>query len=289
MRRQRRTKTETFRELILAVLIMALPLTGCAVLSPPTPRSGGDGLSDAAKETRKKPDQQATLAAGKRDRHERGDVDAVIAVDDDDRHDRRSDCHPPVDPEASRPARSFLPGLNGGLVAGGGTLRDGDFAPFTLYGVRVGIAPTRRARLDVAVLGGPSRFAPGSDVSVLLRKPWELAGDVSARYSLTPGHAAIGVAPIVGLRAGTLFWRYRNGIQLDRDGELRTVNDDWIDYVAPYAGVAVTVLRTAHVEIGAEALTGWRFYDDHTNAGLRNDLFGDTRFREFRITTTVPF
>src|SRR5205809_7369890 len=103
MSRQRRTRTETLRELILVALIVALPLTGCAVLSPPAPRSGGDRLSDAAKETRKKPDQQSTLTAGRQDRHERGDVDAVIAVDDDDRHDRRSDCHPPVDPEASRP------------------------------------------------------------------------------------------------------------------------------------------------------------------------------------------
>ena len=51
----------------------------------------------------------------------------------------------------------------------------------------------------------------------------------------------------------------------------------------------MTFLRTSHVEVGAEALTGWRFYDDHTNAGLQNDLFGDTRFTEFRIAATIPF
>ena len=91
------------------------------------------------------------------------------------------------------------------------------------------------------------------------------------------------------MRLGTLFWRYRNGIDVDRDGSLQHVSGDWIDHYTPYAGVALTMAPTSHFAITGLALTGWRFYDTHTNEGLRNDLFPDARFTELRIETTIGF
>src|SRR6185503_1038431 len=58
------SRRPSLARLDLLALLAALSLSSCAILSPPEPRSGGDGLSDAAKETAKKPADQKPLVAG---------------------------------------------------------------------------------------------------------------------------------------------------------------------------------------------------------------------------------
>ena len=273
--------------LVIFLVATTATLSSCAILSPPPPRAGGDKLSDAAKETRKKPADQTPVTAGE----QVGDccppsVDVTVVVPDP--VERPGSWHPPVDEESS-PARNPFAGWHGGLVAAGGRIASADFAPFALYGLRVGGRPAPRTSLDLALLGGPSRFAGGSDLAALLREPVELGADVSVRYGLMPENTFLAVAPLAGFRFGTLFWRYRNGLKVERDGELRDVSGDWINDYSPYVGASLTLARTPHFEVGAVALTGWRFYDAYTQEGLRNDLFRDTRFTEIRLETTIPF
>jgi hypothetical protein len=70
---------------------------------------------------------------------------------------------------------------------------------------------------------------------------------------------------------------------------LHDVSGDWINDYSPYVGAAVTLARTPHLEVAASVLTGWRFYDDYSQKGLKDDIFRDTRFTEIRLETTIPF
>src|SRR5262245_11974712 len=51
----------------IAVIALALSASSCAILVPPEPRSGGDGIRAAAEEAKKKPEDQTPLVAGHRD------------------------------------------------------------------------------------------------------------------------------------------------------------------------------------------------------------------------------
>lgn len=274
---------------VFLALAAAWSLSSCAILSPPAPRSGGAGLSDGAKETAKKPEDQQPVEAGE----QTGDASSMIGIGIALAHHRDEALDDPaslptLDLEP-RPRRSPFAGWHLGTAMSRGAVDDADFGTSTLFGLRGGARPASRLSLDLALMGGPSKFAAGSDVAALLRDPLELVADGSARFAVTPPNAFLGIAPVAGIRLGTLFWRYRNGLDVDRDGELHHVTGDWLDYYTPYAGVALTVAPSSRFAITALALTGWRIYDGHTNEGLRNDLFPDARFNEVRIETTIPF
>ncbi len=265
----------------LVLLLAALGLlTSCAILSPPPPRTGGDRLSDAVKETQKQPADQSTLEGGER-------VDCGLGTEVEV---ALGELGVPAWDQAGEPVESSHRNLFEhwylGMVAGAGSVGSGDFA---LYGLRAGCRPAPRTSFDLALLGGPSRFAAGGAVAAALRDPMELKADFSLRYSLTPEHASMAIAPLGGVQLGVLSWRYLNGLEVAVDGEVRDVSGDGIYHVSPYAGLAVTLVRTPHFEIGGLGLVGWRFYGRHTTVGLQNDLFGDTRFAEFRLETTFPF
>ncbi|MBI1796667.1 MAG: hypothetical protein HYR74_06395 [Candidatus Eisenbacteria bacterium] len=284
------------RRLALSLLAAPLLLSSCAILSPPAPREGGDRLSDAAKETARKPADQQPVAAGERVGDGGGAIDlGVDLVASLVAHRRDPACPPAAAPDA--PGSDLVPAAprpwwstawHVGAVAGAGSIVNAEFAPFALYGLRAGLRPTPRTSVDLALMGGPSRFTGGSDIARLLRDPFELAADLSGRIALMP-RGVIGIAPVVGLRGGTLFWRYRNGLEVMRDGELHHVDGDGIDDVSAYAGLALTLVPAEHFELTAVGATGWRFFDTHTNAGLSNDLFADTRFSEIRLESTVSF
>jgi hypothetical protein len=116
-----------------------------------------------------------------------------------------------------------------------------------------------------------------------------VAADFSGRVQLTPRHAALGLHSILGFRAGTLLWDYRNPILLEEDGVTRSVGDDWINYYAPYAGLGVSLVRTERLEVGVQGVAGVRFYDRHTHEGLYNDRFGSAEFGQVTVETSVRF
>jgi len=260
--------------LLLVLIGAASGLVGAASASEKEKRKDHEGatLSDAAKETAKAPDQQRTLRADDSRGGDQGSsLDILFLGSDDD------------SPGPSM--RGLVHALHVGAAAEAVSLSSPDFATSTLYGIRVGISDHRHTSLDLALLGGAARFTPGSDIAARFRAPSEVAIDASLRYSLTPMGATFGVAPVVGLRAGWLSWNYQNGIWLERDGGVFQVSDDGVDHYSPYLGVAATFLHTRHVELCVTGVVGLRFYGSHTDAGLRNDLFGQDRFSEVRLET----
>jgi len=261
---------------LLGLLLVGPALAGTA----PAPekekkKDEGSTLSDAAKETAQVPDQQRVLHADEKKSCDGGSsLDLWLSG---------SGSGGSYDESPDQGGHDLLRMLRVGAVVETGSLSSPDFAPATLYGLSVGISDHRRTSLDLAFLAGPTAFLPGSDLAARFREPGELVLDGSLRYSLTSPHAAVGIAPLVGFRAGWLSWRYRNGIWVERGGDVREVSDDGIDHYSPYLGLAVTLLRTRHVELGAAGLTGWRFYGSHSDSGLKNDLFGEDRFSEVRL------
>lgn len=263
----------------LLLLVAGASLIGTALAEEKVKRKDEpDRLSDAARETAKAPDQQRTLHADDRKPQDAGSTLQIwisgaggsVGSDDDG---------------SGMAAPDVLRMVHVGAVAATSSLSTPDFASTTLYGLRIGISNHGRTSFDLVFLGGAARFLPGSDLSARFRRPGELALDGSLRYSLTPPYARAGIAPVVGFRVGRLSWRYLHGIWLERDGYERQVLIDTIDHYSPYLGLAVTALRTRHVELGITGLTGWRYYGSHTDAGLENDLFGRDRFSELRLET----
>jgi len=269
MSRPDRTTRRLATTLLAAVTCLACP----AIAST----SESDRLSDAAKETAKPPAEQRPLR-GNEDHGDRGGS-VIISI-----------AEPQPRPATTTPEPwNLFEDIHVGTVVMVSSLSSPDFAPATLYGLRVGTTDWGRTMVDVTLLGGAMRFARGSDIATVFIAPHEYGIDGSVRYSLTPAYATFGIAPVVGFRVGVLTWRYLNGIQVDRGGGLRTVTGDRLRHYTPYLGLAMTFLRSRHLELGATALGGWRYYDGETHDGLENDLFGDDRFRELRLESRIMF
>jgi len=181
------------------------------------------------------------------------------------------------------------PDLHVGPVVAVSELSSSDFSTATFAGIRMGTSRGGRSVFDIAFLGGPARFTPGSDLSRALQHAREMAIEGSFRFSLTPPHSPFGIGPVVGFRAGHLTWRYLNPIQLETPELIWTVSDDAIWHYSPYLGIATTFVNTRHVDLGITALTGVRYYATESREGLTNDLFPDTQFRELRFEARVVF
>jgi hypothetical protein len=291
------------------IRLIALGVASLAVSFIVTPGEGGAKLSDAAKETAKPPAEQRTLHVGKEPPPPAADQGTVHG------RETANASAGQCTPQSSLPPAPVLvlsavrmdvsgggpydrpPGFRGPALVGHvqvgtmvmiSSLASADFAPTTLYGVRI-TAGGRRTDLDLALIGGRARFAPGSDVAALLRDPREYGLDASIRYSVTSPYAPFGIAPVAGVRLGVLTWRYLNGVRLEADGLAWDVSNDRINHYTPYVGLAVTFLRRRHVEIATTALTGLRSYGRETNEGLENDLFGQDHLSELRLESRVLF
>ena len=177
--------------------------------------------------------------------------------------------------------------LHVGTVVAMGSLSSPEFAPHTRYGVRIGTGDSRRTTMDLALLGGPLRFAPGSDIANALDAPREVGLEGSIRYALTQPRAGLGIAPVAGFGMARLSWRYHNEIQIETDGVVRTVSSDNLWHYSSHLGVALTFLHSRHVDLGVMALHGWRFYRGESGEGLTNDLFPTHDFNELRLETRV--
>ena len=160
-----------------------------------------DRLSDAAKETAKPPADQRPLRGNDQDH---GDHGGLVSV---------SIAEPNPNPASASSPWDLFEDIHVGTVVMVSSLSSRDFAPATLYGLRVGTTDWGRTLVDVTLLGGAARFARGSDIATVFIAPREWGIDGSVRYSLTPAYATFGIAPVVGYRVGALTWRYLNGIQ----------------------------------------------------------------------------
>lgn len=287
-----RTHRSPARSTVVALALLA----GLAMVVVPASRAGT--LSEAAKEALKPVEKQHPVPVGSREPPPVVVTPAVILTT----------CPSPEPPPPPYPgpypephpgwdygsAPEFTgwkprPDLHVGAVVATSALSSADFAPATLYGVRVGTSRRGRTVFDLAFLGGQAPFKVGSDMGRALQNPRELALEGAVRYSLTPPQSAFGIAPVAGFRVGHLTWRYLNPIQLETPDLAWTVHDDAIWDYSPYLGIATTLLHTRHFELGVSALAGWRFYDTESHQGLTNDLFPDTRFREIRLESRVVF
>ena len=184
-------------------------------------------------------------------------------------------------------ARRRFDQVHVGTVVAMGSLSSPEFAPFTRYGVRIGTGDSRRTTLDLALLGGPLRFAPGSDIASALVAAREVGLEGSVRYALTQPRAGLGIAPVAGFGMARLSWRYLNEIQIETEGVLRTVRDDNLWHYSSYLGVALTFLNRRHLDLGVTALHGWRFYRGESGEGLTNDLFPTGDYNELRFETCI--
>ena len=272
---------------------LALSTTSCAILAPPEPRSGGDGIRAAVHEAKKKPQDQTPLVAGQPDCSDAGVVrtfeTAVTVVQTVAVHP--ADPAPPGPQEANQPppVENPLKGWSLGFIGGNATVKSGAHQNSSLFGIRVGFTPEPGLSADVALLGVPTRFVRESRLGESLVQPMDVVGEASVRYWLTPDHTFLSLAPVAGFQVGSTLWRYRNPIPIERDGVVEDVASDWINYSGPYAGVSVALVRTAHFELAGTVLAGYRWYDDYTQQGLRNDVFRDVGFTQFRVETSFPF
>ena len=236
-----RFSNRSISAVVAAMFALGL-LEGCAVLSPPPPRAAGTGISDAAREAKKKEeDKHEHLSAGDPVPEERSaTVEATVC----------EPSHRGAEPvELPRRERGNpLRGLHAGIVTGGGAISGGAFDGFGIAGIQISGYPAPRPRVDLMFLGLPTRFTWQGSHAGGLENEIDLAADGSARYYLTPDHSPIGVYPLAGFRFWTLFWDYANPIFVD-DG-------------------------------------GVRFYDGHTQEGLRNDSFHASNFVQVMLETT---
>ena len=308
----RTTRPRSLRVCIPACGLATLTVVAGVVLGA-VPASPGSRLSDAAKQALKPPAEQRTLEGSDKDRplifvpSVAIEIGAPIPMPYPEPYPQPYPWpHPGPYPEPypepygehhaepyhgdlRPPGWSPFQDVHVGTVVAIGSLSSPDFAPSTLYGIRVGSSDSRRTVLDLVLLAGAAGFADGSDIANALRAPREVGLEGSVRYSVTPAYAEFGIAPVAGFRVGRLAWRYLNEIQIETSGLLRDVRDDSIWHYSSYLGVALTFLNTRHLDLGVTALTGWRFYGKESREGLENDLFLQAHYNELRLETSVGF
>ena len=274
------------RPTIGLLLAGALALaSGCATLRGSPPRSGGDGLRAAAREARKEPAEKTrALTAG-----------TPIAPPPEVATDVDVDVH--VEPEAQlesapappAPRRRFLQGWDVGLAAGGDMTGGSMLEPGGEFGLTVGRRLSPATRLAFGLTATPRHFTQASGFVGAFDDPADVTLDLSLRHALTRNGRPLGIAPMIGMRYGTLSWDYHQPLWVDDGGELRAVTSDFLDTYAPYAGVAMTLLETRRVSLEAVVKGGLRFYGDHTLEGLANDSFHTTGFFQVGLETRFPF
>ena len=271
--------------LCLAIsLLAALSLTsGCAMLAPSPPRSAADGLRAAAKETKKKPEDQTPLVV--EPRQEPSDVASTVVVVE---HEADLDAEP-VEERPPAPRHRFLQGWHAGLVGGTGAIGGPTLAPAGEFGLKIGMTPSRASSLDLDLLTAIQRFQTGSGLVGSFEQPIEFAADLSYRHQLTRAGRPLAIAPLVGMRFATETWNYRNGVVADDGSGLWLIKDDMIDAYSPYVGLGLTLHESRRFRLGAAVKTGVSFYDKHSYQGFRNDAFPTSGFVQVQLETSFPF
>jgi len=249
--------------------------------------SAADGLSDAAKETRKSSSDQNVLVAKSPPVKNDGCSDEgfnwfTLLVSRDGGHHEQQEGPRRRDPLMP----TFHLGLTGGnIAAGGGNFESG--AGFG--GIQFGGSWTR-ARVDLDLLGWGQRFTPSSTVHGAFDHPVGLAVDLSARYLPRRGPVALGIAPMMGVRVEDLLWQYHNGVWIDNGSDpVHQAREDNLAAWSPYLGLAVTFVDRPRFQLAGVVKSGARFWSGYTDQGLRNDMFRTTGFVQLGLETTFPF
>ena len=270
-----------------SILIAALSLVLAVALTAARSAAAADNLSDAARETRKKPSDQNVLVAKSPPAKDDGCSDQgfnwfTLLVSHDggahEQHESRTERRDPFKPVV------HLGLTAGNIAAGGGNFESG--AGFG--GIQFG-GSWPRARVDLDLLGWGQRFTPASTVRGALDHPVGLALDLSARYLPRRGPAPLGIAPMMGVRVEDLLWTYHNGVLLDDGWDVRQARQDNLVAWSPYLGLAVTLVDRPRFQLAGIVKSGVRFWAGQTDQGLRNDMFRTTGFVQLGLETTFPF
>lgn len=269
---------------VLLCTLSAFFLTSCAT------NSRGIKLSEAAEQAKKKPEEQKTLqepdTSEPLEPFEPDPVLSSLTTAEDDslelaeleRSDR--DAEPPL--EEGAPALS-----HGGLIVGVGTLTGDSFDGFGLFGFQFGGLDVDGTQLDATVLFIPTNLIPESDLVGALKDEFEVAIGVSGRRYLTPSHTFMGLYGMLGLRFGALNWHYVNPIAVETDEGTDIIHSDWVGYLAPYAGVGVSLAQTSRFRFGVNASVGVKLYHWNTMRGFENDLFGTGAFFQIMVPVSI--
>jgi hypothetical protein len=272
----------------IALLALGLPTSGCAILGggPAERTNGGSTLTQAATEAKEDArGKHRGLDVGDRVPQASGGVEVAAEQGDDDSDGSAPEPAPPPAPKAAGPKPHWVLGA----VGGGGGLGGTEFEGFGLGGVDIGAFTTPRLRFDLGLLALSPNLTATSVAGQGLKDELELAADVSARFYLTPPHTFLGIYPLVGVRIGTLFWSYRNPVTVTADGGPKTIEDDYLDYLALYGGLGVSLAQTRHFSTGLNFTTGVHLYDQTTSEGFRNDLFPTNGYTQIAFEVMYKF
>jgi hypothetical protein len=97
------------------------------------------------------------------------------------------------------------------------------------------------------------------------------------------------VYPIVGVRFGTLFWDFKQPVNVIEDGEPRTLESDAVGFGAAYGGLGMSLMRIRHALVGVNFTSGVKIYGWSTRGGLSNDLFPATGYLQATVETLYRF
>jgi hypothetical protein len=103
------------------------------------------------------------------------------------------------------------------------------------------------------------------------------------KYFMTPYYTFLGQYFIGGLAVHYMFWSYKNTIFAD--GE--SINSDSMSGFELYTGVGINLMQTQNFQLGGECLPGVIFWNNTTNRGFENDVFGT--FWHIKLRINVNF
>ncbi len=276
----------------LGPLVLVFVLAqGCA-LGGGERRTGGSGLSQAAEEAKKEPEEKHKKLEAGRPVEEDKDEDESETVVIVDRDEPRVPPAPTAisisEPDRPPAPRSIYRRFHLGAVGGLGMVTGDNFGGYGAGGLQVGFFPAPRWRTDLQLLGIGTNLSETSGLRQSFKGEHEVALDVSGRYYLTRENTFVGAYPIVGFRFGSLNWDYAHPILVEENG-IRRVTSDQLYYYSPYVGVGTSLVQTRHFHLGTQLIGGGRFYERHTREGFANDLFNDGGFMQLMFEMTVPF
>lgn len=267
---------------IVSALLLAALASGCAVVGGSPEHIGGRAtLGDAAQASN--PDsakQNRPLRVGytlpPEPEYVTSTAGSALTSDSDERDEGAG-------PGSVRGAPASDPNVVVGLVAGGGAIAGTGFDGFGEFGLSLGGYASPRVRIDVLGTLGLIQFANETIAGQSFLNEVDLNLDATVRYYLTAAHTFVGVYPLAGLRAGTMFWEFARPVTIREDGEDRTVTSDRIDHMSFYGGLGLSLVQLRHVYVGATLFGGARLYAVESSNGFSNTLFPDVGFVQLRV------
>jgi hypothetical protein len=276
---------------LVAVLLFVLSSSSCAIIGGSPEHYGGTAtLDDAAAAAR--PD---TSKSARKKKQRRLNVGETIPQETS------------VTIESESPAPEFGPGGEGtgpshgskadrgdtpallSLVLGGGSIGGPRYDGFGEFGLEIGAWPASRFRLDLLGSVSPIQFSDETIAGQSFNNEFDLNLDVTARYYLTPSHTFMGAYPMVGVRAGTMFWDFAKPVTIVEDGVSSQVKSDYINHFSLYAGFGVSLIQIRHMQVSTNLLSGVRLYSMGTHHGFSNTLFPDCGFMQVRCEAGYKF